>query len=190
MSKTFLCHLHVNQLQWCLFSWTSINPIFIHKLLFEVHLHIIVSNILSPSPCSGHFGLWVDENLYLGHSSPCYTFNNCCLSETDDFRVMELEVWTFSWGVSLFTCHNCVPTRLSFRGTSQVKPLDLFIRSNGSGRLGLLSTGCCRDILMGDSFLRACSWKTLHFAPCMNLSTLMTWTTLHLHAQPCSHISL
>ncbi|KAM8737017.1 oxidation resistance protein 1 isoform 2-T2 [Acanthopagrus schlegelii] len=45
---------------------------------------------------SGHFGLWVDENLYLGRSSPCYTFNNCCLSETDDFRVMELEVWTFS----------------------------------------------------------------------------------------------
>ncbi|XP_061700425.1 oxidation resistance protein 1 isoform X2 [Syngnathoides biaculeatus] len=45
---------------------------------------------------SGHFGLWVDENLYQGRSSPCYTFNNCCLSETDDFRVMELEVWTFS----------------------------------------------------------------------------------------------
>lgn len=49
------------------------------------------------SSCSGHFGLWVDENLYFGRSSPCYTFNNCCLSETDDFRVMELEVWTFSW---------------------------------------------------------------------------------------------
>ncbi|KAM3594861.1 uncharacterized protein V6R79_015135 [Siganus canaliculatus] len=44
---------------------------------------------------SGHFGLWVDENLYLGRSSPCFTFNNCCLSETDDFHVMELEVWTF-----------------------------------------------------------------------------------------------
>lgn len=46
-------------------------------------------------PCSGHFGLWVDENLYLGRSSPCHTFNNCCLSETDDFRIMELEVWRF-----------------------------------------------------------------------------------------------
>ncbi|KAM3871230.1 oxidation resistance protein 1 [Diretmus argenteus] len=44
---------------------------------------------------SGHFGLWLDEALYLGRSSPCHTFNNCCLSETDDFRVMELEVWTF-----------------------------------------------------------------------------------------------
>ncbi|KAK6306996.1 hypothetical protein J4Q44_G00221440 [Coregonus suidteri] len=44
---------------------------------------------------SGHFGLWLDEMLYLGRSSPCYTFNNCCLSERDDFHVMELEVWTF-----------------------------------------------------------------------------------------------
>uniref|UniRef100_A0A4W5M709 TLDc domain-containing protein n=1 Tax=Hucho hucho TaxID=62062 RepID=A0A4W5M709_9TELE len=44
---------------------------------------------------SGHFGLWLDEMLYLGRSSPCYTFNNCCLSERDDFHVMELEVWKF-----------------------------------------------------------------------------------------------
>ena len=48
--------------------------------------------------CSGHFGLWVDESLYLGRSSPCFTFNNCCLSDNDDFRVLELEVWTFGWG--------------------------------------------------------------------------------------------
>lgn len=54
------------------------------------------SPLFASSSYSGHFGLWVDENLYLGRSSPCYTFNNCCLSETDDFRVMELEVWTFS----------------------------------------------------------------------------------------------
>ncbi|XP_062863938.1 oxidation resistance protein 1 [Trichomycterus rosablanca] len=44
---------------------------------------------------SGHFGLWVDEALYVGRSSPCYTFNNCSLSETSDFRVLELEAWTF-----------------------------------------------------------------------------------------------
>uniref|UniRef100_W5KUS1 Si:ch211-15d5.11 n=1 Tax=Astyanax mexicanus TaxID=7994 RepID=W5KUS1_ASTMX len=44
---------------------------------------------------SGHFGLWLDETLYLGRSSPCYTFNNCSLSETSDFRVLELEAWTF-----------------------------------------------------------------------------------------------
>lgn len=44
---------------------------------------------------SGHFGLWLDESLYVGRSSPCYTFNNCSLSEKSDFRVLELEAWTF-----------------------------------------------------------------------------------------------
>lgn len=58
--------------------------------------YIGISAISSVFTFSGHFGLWVDENLYLGRSNPCYTFNNCCLSETNDFRVMELEVWTFT----------------------------------------------------------------------------------------------
>ncbi|XP_016125336.1 oxidation resistance protein 1 isoform X2 [Sinocyclocheilus grahami] len=44
---------------------------------------------------SGHFGLWVDERLFLGRSSPCFTFNNCSLSETSDFTILELEAWTF-----------------------------------------------------------------------------------------------
>lgn len=57
---------------------------------------------------SGHFGLWVDESLYRGRSSPCYTFNNCCLAETDDFRIMELEVWMFSsWGEKDFISSHC-----------------------------------------------------------------------------------
>lgn len=46
---------------------------------------------------SGHFGLWLDESLFVGRSSPCYTFNNCSLSEKSDFRVLELEAWTFWW---------------------------------------------------------------------------------------------
>ncbi|XP_048047049.1 nuclear receptor coactivator 7 isoform X1 [Megalobrama amblycephala] len=44
---------------------------------------------------SGHFGLWVDERLFLGRSNPCFTFNNCSLSETNDFTILELEAWTF-----------------------------------------------------------------------------------------------
>ncbi|XP_056120317.1 nuclear receptor coactivator 7 isoform X1 [Rhinichthys klamathensis goyatoka] len=44
---------------------------------------------------SGHFGLWVDERLLLGRSSPCFTFNNCSLSETNDFTILDLEAWTF-----------------------------------------------------------------------------------------------
>ncbi|KAM9341529.1 oxidation resistance protein 1 [Symphorus nematophorus] len=81
--ETFLFMLHPR----CkCFRWTGENSFFIKGDLDSFAI----------GGGSGHFGLWVDENLYLGRSSPCYTFNNCCLSETDDFRVMELEVWTFS----------------------------------------------------------------------------------------------
>lgn len=81
--ETFLFMLHP---RFKCFRWTGENSFFIKGDL----------DSFAVGGGSGHFGLWVDENLYLGRSSPCYTFNNCCLSETDDFRIMELEVWTFS----------------------------------------------------------------------------------------------
>lgn len=81
--ETFLFMLHP---RFKSFRWTGENSFFIKGDLDSFAI----------GGGSGHFGLWVDENLYLGRSSPCYTFNNCCLAETDDFRVMELEVWTFS----------------------------------------------------------------------------------------------
>ncbi|CAJ1073485.1 nuclear receptor coactivator 7 isoform X2 [Xyrichtys novacula] len=81
--ETFLFMLHP---RFKCFRWTGENSFFIKGDL----------DSFSIGGGSGHFGLWVDENLYLGRSSPCYTFNNCCLAETDDFRIMELEVWTFS----------------------------------------------------------------------------------------------
>ncbi|XP_018519061.1 oxidation resistance protein 1 isoform X1 [Lates calcarifer] len=80
--ETFLFMLHP---RFKSFRWTGENSFFIKGDLDSFAI----------GGGSGHFGLWVDENLYLGRSSPCYTFNNCCLSETDDFRIMELEVWTF-----------------------------------------------------------------------------------------------
>ncbi|KAM4724024.1 nuclear receptor coactivator 7 isoform 2-T2 [Anableps anableps] len=81
--ETFLFMLHP---RFKSFRWTGENSFFIKG---DLDCFVVGGG-------SGHFGLWVDENLYLGRSSPCYTFNNCCLSETDDFRIMELEVWTFS----------------------------------------------------------------------------------------------
>ncbi|XP_026153676.1 nuclear receptor coactivator 7 isoform X2 [Mastacembelus armatus] len=81
--ETFLFMLHP---RFKCFRWTGENSFFIKGDL----------DCFAIGGGSGHFGLWVDENLYMGRSSPCYTFNNCCLSETDDFRVMELEVWTFT----------------------------------------------------------------------------------------------
>ncbi|XP_026195590.1 nuclear receptor coactivator 7 isoform X2 [Anabas testudineus] len=81
--ETFLFMLHP---RFKCFRWTGENSFFIKGDLDSFAI----------GGGSGHFGLWLDENLYLGRSSPCLTFNNCCLSETDDFRVMELEVWSFS----------------------------------------------------------------------------------------------
>ncbi|XP_061599849.1 nuclear receptor coactivator 7 isoform X2 [Cololabis saira] len=81
--ETFLFMLHP---RFKCFKWTGENSFFIKGDL----------DCFAIGGGSGHFGLWVDENLYLGRSSPCYTFNNCCLSENDDFHIMELEVWTFS----------------------------------------------------------------------------------------------
>ncbi|KAM8915342.1 oxidation resistance protein 1 isoform 2-T3 [Spinachia spinachia] len=81
--ETFLFMLHP---RFKCFKWTGDNSFFIKGDLDSFAI----------GGGSGHFGLWVDENLYLGRSNPCYTFNNCCLSGTNDFRVMELEVWTFT----------------------------------------------------------------------------------------------
>ncbi|KAG5856119.1 hypothetical protein ANANG_G00004640 [Anguilla anguilla] len=80
--ETFLFMLHP---RFKCFRWTGENSFFIKGDLDSFAI----------GGGSGHFGLWLDEALYLGRTSPCQTFNNCCLSETDDFRVMELEVWTF-----------------------------------------------------------------------------------------------
>ncbi|KNC96158.1 uncharacterized protein SPPG_08546 [Spizellomyces punctatus DAOM BR117] len=43
----------------------------------------------------GHFGLWIDDELYNGHSGPCQTFDNEKLSTTSEFEIVGLEVWTF-----------------------------------------------------------------------------------------------
>ncbi|MGH0164980.1 UNVERIFIED_CONTAM: hypothetical protein FKN15_048370 [Acipenser sinensis] len=67
------------------FHWTGENSFFIKGDLDSVAI----------GGGSGHFGLWLDKNLYLGRSSPCSTFDNNTLSETADFRVLELEVWNF-----------------------------------------------------------------------------------------------
>lgn len=67
------------------FKWTGENSFFIKGDLDSFAI----------GGGSGHFGLWVDERLFLGRSSPCFTFNNCSLSETNDFTILDLEAWTF-----------------------------------------------------------------------------------------------
>ncbi|XP_046711003.1 oxidation resistance protein 1 isoform X2 [Silurus meridionalis] len=80
--ETFLFLLHP---RFKCFHWTGENSFFIKGDLDSFAI----------GGGSGHFGLWLDESLYVGRSSPCYTFNNCSLSEKSDFRVLEFEAWTF-----------------------------------------------------------------------------------------------
>lgn len=43
----------------------------------------------------GHFGLWLDAELYRGTTNKCATFSNQPLSSRQDFNIHSLEVWTF-----------------------------------------------------------------------------------------------
>ncbi|XP_051892049.1 nuclear receptor coactivator 7 isoform X2 [Pristis pectinata] len=68
-----------------IFQWTGENSFFIKGSLDSLAL----------GGGSGHFGLWLDEDLNRGRSNPCTTFNNSILSKNEDFMVQDLEVWTF-----------------------------------------------------------------------------------------------
>jgi hypothetical protein len=43
----------------------------------------------------GHFALYLDEDLLNGSSSTSETFNNPCLSQTDQFEIKDIELWGF-----------------------------------------------------------------------------------------------
>ena len=53
--------------------------------------NIVLINQLSP--LSGRCGLWIDENLLHGSSSPCDTFGNETLSSSPEFVIVGLEAW-------------------------------------------------------------------------------------------------
>ncbi|XP_069751321.1 nuclear receptor coactivator 7 isoform X2 [Narcine bancroftii] len=77
--------LYTFNLDFKIFQWTGENSFFIKGSLDSLAL----------GGGSGHFGLWLDEDLNHGRSNPCTTFNNSILSKTEDFMVQDLEVWTF-----------------------------------------------------------------------------------------------
>lgn len=52
------------------------------------------SGFLSVGSGGGHYGLWLDDSLSLGHSSRCETFGNEPLSdEGEKFGVLGVELW-------------------------------------------------------------------------------------------------
>jgi len=44
---------------------------------------------------SGHFGLWLDGDLYKGRTEDCLTYKSPPLVEEKDFLIKTLECWTF-----------------------------------------------------------------------------------------------
>lgn len=45
--------------------------------------------------CRGHFGLWLDDDLFRGRTNSCQTFANDPLCSEQDFEVKTLEAWGF-----------------------------------------------------------------------------------------------
>jgi len=42
----------------------------------------------------GRFGLWLDDNLYMGRTEACSTFNSPPLVAEKDFKIKTVECWT------------------------------------------------------------------------------------------------
>ncbi|XP_020933805.1 TLD domain-containing protein 2 isoform X1 [Sus scrofa] len=68
------------------FKWTGSNSFFVKGDL----------DLLMIGCGSGHFGLWLDGDLYHGGSHPCATFNNEVLARQEQFCIKELEAWVLS----------------------------------------------------------------------------------------------
>uniref|UniRef100_A0A8C6D2M0 TBC/LysM-associated domain containing 2 n=1 Tax=Moschus moschiferus TaxID=68415 RepID=A0A8C6D2M0_MOSMO len=68
------------------FKWTGSNSFFVKGDL----------DSLMMGCGSGHFGLWLDGDLYRGGSYPCATFNNEVLARQEQFCINELEAWVLS----------------------------------------------------------------------------------------------
>ncbi|XP_078072779.1 oxidation resistance protein 1a isoform X3 [Mustelus asterias] len=67
------------------FKWTGDNMFFIKGDM----------DSLAFGGGGGEIGLWLDGDLYHGRSHSCKTFDNCILSEKEDFYVQDIEIWAF-----------------------------------------------------------------------------------------------
>ena len=45
----------------------------------------------------GVYGLWLDGDIYHGHTQKCATYDNDILTAKEDFVVKGLEAWGFVW---------------------------------------------------------------------------------------------
>ncbi|KAI9258747.1 TLD-domain-containing protein [Phascolomyces articulosus] len=70
------------------FPWTGKNE---YMILSETEFIAIGGG-------DGKFGLWINSDLEHGHSEPCPTFDNECLSQKPEFACIELEIFAITSG--------------------------------------------------------------------------------------------
>ncbi|GIY46292.1 oxidation resistance protein 1 [Caerostris extrusa] len=80
--ETFLFTFHPS---FKLFKWSGANNFFINGRYDGFSIGV----------SEGHFGLWIDSDLYRGTSEQCQTFNNDTLASSRDFHIKTLEAWGF-----------------------------------------------------------------------------------------------
>ncbi|ORZ14164.1 TLD-domain-containing protein [Absidia repens] len=67
------------------FPWTGKNEYMIYSTI----------DCIAIGGGEGKFGLWLNQDLEKGHSEPCATFDNECLSLNSLFNCIDLEIWSF-----------------------------------------------------------------------------------------------
>ncbi|KAI8085119.1 TLD-domain-containing protein [Halteromyces radiatus] len=67
------------------FPWTGKNEYFFYSTI----------DCIAMGGGEGRFGLWLNQDLEKGHSEPCATFDNECLSLNPHFNCVHLEIWSF-----------------------------------------------------------------------------------------------
>jgi len=68
-----------------MFNWSGENQLFVQG----------TGDSLIVGAGDGHFGLFIDSNLYQGRSQRCATYNNEPLANPGDFVIKAFECWTF-----------------------------------------------------------------------------------------------
>jgi len=69
-----------------LYLWKQTNYFFINS----------TNEYVSIGSGGGKFGLWFDQQMLHGRSQVCETFRNDVLSSTEDFQILDIELWSFT----------------------------------------------------------------------------------------------
>jgi len=69
-----------------LYLWKQTNYFFINS----------TNEYVSVGSGGGTYGLWFDQQMLHGRSQVCETFRNDVLSSTEDFQILDIELWSFT----------------------------------------------------------------------------------------------